>query len=336
MLRRDLRRIRAILQRRPHLLEKERNIFGQTPLFLAVGWPDGLEMLLQAANDSVLHDCCSLQTPLDYAIALGCAESMKLLATADLACDFRWSEYVATAALDPAISDFFLRLIMERCRQLHKFGLMVLPEKLIKSLQLDDFEFFICKAWLIFSYFRWNNITIPAKFKIAEYSDHWGYFCPRAGSILHLEGLSLTAAQTFPNEGFNRIDIECEELTPLMCLQAKIFDPKRFLKLVNFFVEKGARLDKEIPPRYIAGLDLTKSGTRNHHRAIYRVASMSWSYLLYLPLEIPGTLEISKFGSYAVWKSLITSIDSDPCLCACSSDGCRSISFSFKAVRRAI
>lgn len=330
MLRRDLPRIRAILQQRPHLLEKERNIFGQTPLFLAVGWPDGLEVLLQAANDSVLHDCCSLGTPLDYAIARGCAESMKLLATADLAFNFRWSELVATAALDPAISDLLLRLIMERCRQLHNFGLMVLPEELIKSLQLDDFEIFISKAWLMFNYLGRGNITIPAKFKIAGYSDQRGCFCPCAGSILHLEDLSLTGAQTFLNEGFNRIDIDCEGLTPLMCLQPKLFNPKRFLELVNFFVEKGARLDKEIPPRYIAGFDLTKSGTHNHHRAIHRVASMSWCYLRYLELEIPHILEGLKLGSSPVWKSLITSIDSDPCLCACSSDGCRSISLALK------
>lgn len=344
MLRRDLPGIRAILQQRPHLLEKERNIFGQTPLSLAVGWPNGLELLLQAANDSVLHDSCiSIATPLDYAIALGCAESMKLLATKGLAFSFYWSYYVATTALEPAVSDSLLSLIMERCRQLHNFGLMALPEELIKSLQLDNFEFFISKAWLILNYFRRNNITIPAKFRIAGYRYYWEYFCPHFGSIFHQEGLPLTAAQAFLNEGFNGIDIECEELTPLMRLRPLyICDEhkeraagfERLFKFVDFLVEKGARLDKVIPQRYIAGLDLTKSETRNHYQVIHRVASISWCSLLQPPTtpgrNILDILRISKLGSSEVWENLITSMDSDPCLCACSSDGCRPISLALK------
>lgn len=346
MLQRDLPGIRAILQQRPNSLEKERNIFGQTPLFLAVGWPNGLELLLQAANDSVLHDSCiswPSATPLDYAIALGCAESMKLLATRGLAFSFCWSYYVATTALESAASDFLLRLIMERCRQLHDFGLMALPEELIKSRQLDNFEFFISKAWLIFNYFRRNDIIIPAKFKSADYHYHWGNFCPRFGSIFHQDDLPLTTAQAFLNEGFNSIDIECEELTPLMCVgpphklhpweeNTTVFE--RFFKFVDFLVERGARLDKEIPQRYIAGLDLTKSETRNQHQVIHRVASLSWCNLFQpgatFELVIPDILRISELGSSEVWRCLITSMDSDPCLCACSSDGCRPISLALK------
>ena len=134
VLKRDLTRTQSILRERPHLIEKERNIFGQTPVFLAVGWPKGLELLLQAANDSILLNSYArpqITSPLDYAIALGCDKSIQLLETTHLALNFGWSRFVSTSILKPAASDCLPRLILEQCRQLQDFAITTLPEGII-------------------------------------------------------------------------------------------------------------------------------------------------------------------------------------------------------------
>jgi len=93
-------------------------------------------------------------TPLDYAIAIGCIESIELLSAAGLSFNFRWSHCVANKALEPAVSNVLLRLFMQRYRELHEIGLEVLPKNLVELLRLADFEIFVSKARGVLEYLQ--------------------------------------------------------------------------------------------------------------------------------------------------------------------------------------
>jgi hypothetical protein len=104
-------------------------------------------------------------TALDYAIAFGCIESIRLLADADFGFSFDWNLRVGTKALDPAISGVVLSLVPERLRQLHHFSLQNLPSEVLRALQIERFENFDSKAQCVFNYFRTISIPIPRKFR---------------------------------------------------------------------------------------------------------------------------------------------------------------------------
>lgn len=136
VIRRDKLAVEKVLDQHPQCIETERNVFGQSPIHLAIGWPDGLELLLRAADESVLHRdldtvCGEGDTmgrngssPLNYAIAFGCTESIRLLADADVAFDFIWNYFIGTDFLDSDVSQVVLDIILERLRQLLEFVLV--------------------------------------------------------------------------------------------------------------------------------------------------------------------------------------------------------------------
>lgn len=267
---------------------------------------------------------------------------MKLLAPKGEAFGFQWSYYVATESLDPAVSDALLHLFVERCNQLHNFGLTNLSMELIRSHHLHDFELFSSKARLIFELFKAKDFDIPARFKtLGSELYHVPFFCTSSGgSVFHQSDLPLTATRALFNAGFRNVDIEYKQLTPLMCLKAPFYTGltsigkvERLFMFVEFLVSKRARLDREIPPRYIEHFTLTTYTSNNRHRVIYWIASLSWVYLLEHPISSWHSQEVKKYlqlGSSQVWKNIMTSIDFNPCLCACSSDGCRPVSLALK------
>lgn len=299
-----------------------------------MGWPEGLKILLAAENRTILEDNCAPYgpiTPLDYAITLGCVESMTLLASKGLGFHFSWCFQVFGEGVSHAVSKELLRLIIERFHQLHEFARAVLPSKLILAAQLDDFEFFVCKLDGVLDYFEKNNIT-SEKFQL--YANRFGF-----GGIFHQFDLPLGVAQAFFDEGFTNVDIEVNNITPLMCLWAWVhyciygnINIERSMSVLDFLVQKGARLDREIPPRYIQGLSLVGTGTLSRYRVIHRVASLPWyNSLDRWHIEDNSWDTYSNFPWLKTWENLLASRDSDPCICACSSGGCRPISLALKS-----
>ena len=235
VLRQDETLVKKILEQRPSFLRTERNIFGHTAIHLAIGWPGGLKVLLAAADESTWQSIDDNEyrfngdypdspwsTPLDYAIAFGCVESIRLLADADLAFNFDWNFRVGTKALDPTISDVVLALILERFQQLYDFALQNLPAEAVRALQIEGFEFFDSKARSLLDYFHTINIPMPRKFR--GHRDFWDlypsgnlvYFCPPFGGIFHQSELRSEAAKAFFDAGILNVDYEVEQVTPLM------------------------------------------------------------------------------------------------------------------------
>jgi len=353
VLRRDKLAVEKALDQHLQLLETERNIFGHSAIHLAIGWPDGLKLLLRAADESLLHQGLddmgwNGSTPLDYAIAFGCTESMRLLADANVAFDFKWNCFVGTVSLDTEVSEVLLDIILERLQQLLEFGKQKLSAEKFSSLQITDFESFHLKARALLDYLHAESIQLPMKFASVYYRDYWFTdsqrhvwftesrrdFWLEFGGIFHQTEICSDTAMAFFQAGFTNVDSEVEQITPLMNLTSPDYTTQhqfyfsRYCRTVEFFVEKGGRLDRQIPSNYISKR-LPSSGTANGYRVLHRIASTSWIGAIFFDLN--DVVAVADAESSQIWHDILQSNTSDPCICACSSGGCRPISLALKS-----
>jgi hypothetical protein len=344
VLRRDKLAVEKALDQHPQFLETERNVFGQSPIHLAIGWPDGLKLLLRAADESLLHRdldnmCRNGSTPLDYAIAFGCTGSIRLLADADVAFHFDWNLFVGTDSLDTEVSEVVLDIILERLRQLLEFGKQKLPVEKFSSLQITGFESFDLKARALLNALHAEGIQLPRKFSsvydrhdfaIDSRRDFWLRF----GGIFHQNEICPGTAMAFFQAGFTNVDSEIEQITPLMNLIAPTYVSQhqfcfsRYFRIVEFFVQKGGRLDRQIPSDYISK-PLLSNDTVNSYRVIHRIASSSWTGAIFF--DFTEVVAVARLGSSQIWHDILQSNTSDPCICACASGGCRPISLALKS-----
>ncbi|KAI9770475.1 MAG: hypothetical protein M1839_003190 [Geoglossum umbratile] len=344
VLRRDKLAVEKSLDQHPQFLETERNVFRQSPIHLAIGWPDGLKLLLRATDQSLLHRdldnmCRNRSTPLDYAIAFGCAKSIRLLADADVAFDFDWNLFIGTDSLNPEVSEVVLDIILERFRQLLEFGRQNLPVEKFSSLQIIGFESFDLKARALLNCLRAEGIQLPRKFGsvygweravVIGRQDFWLGF----SGFFHQDGIGHSTAMKFFQAGFTNVDSEVEQITPLMNLSAPNcshhpqFFFSRYFHIVESLVEKGGRLDRQIPSDYINKPPLSNDAV-NNYRVIHRIASSSWTGVIFFDSTEVDT--VAHLGSSQIWHDILQSNTPDPCICACASGGCRPISLALKS-----
>ncbi len=340
VLRRDKVAVEKVLAQHPESLIIERNVFGQSPIHLAIGWPDGLELLLRAADMTVLRQDLDVMStngnsPLDYPIAPGCIKSIRLLADADVAFDFNWNCCVGTDSLDPQVgkviseaSQLVLSIILLRLRQLLEFGRQKLPAEKIVSLQITDFGSFDSKASALLDCLHAEGIQVPRKLASIH---SWLPF----GGFFHQNNIGPGTATAFFEAGFTNVDLEVEQITPLMHLQAPNYVSRRhqlpssrFYRAVEFFVGKGGRLDWQIPSDYINN-PLLGSDTVSSFRVLHRLASFSWNGVIFFDSD--DVIAVANLGSSPTWRAVIQSKVSDPCICACASGGCRPIALALKS-----
>jgi hypothetical protein len=343
VLRRDKLAVEKILDQNPKLLETERNVFGHSAIHLAIGWPDGLELLLRTADESLLHrDTNNIgwheSTPLDYAIAFGCTDSIRLLADADVAFNFEWNLFVGTNALRPHVSELVLDIILERFQQLLEFGEQKLPAEMFSSLQITGLESFDLKARALLNCLHEEAIQLPRKFSTMYdakvwYIHHQQDFWLPFGGLFHQAQMCRATAMTFFQAGFTNIDAEVEQITPLMNLSAPryVFQHQscfsRYFRIVEFFVEKGGQLDRQIPSIYISASP--RDNHFNNYRVIHRIAYFSWIGVVFFPPI--DAAAVAGLGTSQIWHNILQSNTSDPCICACSSGGCRPISLALRS-----
>jgi hypothetical protein len=343
VLRRDKLAVEKALDQHPQFLETERNVFGQSPIHLAIGWPDGLKLLLRAADETLLHrDLDNVypnrSTPLDYAIAFGCTGSIRLLADADVAFDFNWNLFVGTDSLDPEVNEVVLDIILERLRQLLEFGQQKLPVEKFSSLQIAGFESIDLKARALLNALHEEGIQLPRKFASVYDRDFFTEsrrdFWLQFGGIFHQDEICLGTAMAFFQAGFTNVDSEIEQITPLMNLRAPTYVSQhqfcfsRYFRVVEFFVEKGGRLDRQIPSDYISK-PLLSNDIVNSYRVIHRIASSSWTGAIFF--DFTEVVAVARLGSSQIRHDILQSNISDPCICACASGGCRPISLALKS-----
>jgi hypothetical protein len=116
-----------------------------------------------AADKSLLHQQHE-STPLDYAIAFGCTDSIRLLADADIAFDIRWNLFIGADALDSQVSKLVLNLVLKRLRQLFEFGKQYLSTEKFSSLEIQSPESIHLKARALLDCLHEERIQLPLKF----------------------------------------------------------------------------------------------------------------------------------------------------------------------------
>jgi hypothetical protein len=354
VLRRDKFAVQMILNQRPQLLKNEKNIFGYTPIHLAIGWRNGLELLLKAADHCLLHqgtaimygwDCRTASTPLDFAIAFGCAESIRLLADAETAFDIRWYLFVRTDVWEPDVSNVVLDIIIERLRQLLEFGRQELPADIFASLEITGFDSFDSKARELLNALHAESISLPPKFKckcrlnVPIDGRGWKDFWLPHGGFYHQPGICPNTAMALFQAGFTHVDTEAMQVTPLANLRAP-FDISSappslwqlYFPMVEFLVERGARLDRRISSWSITPPPPLHS-TINSYQVIHRIASIAWMGAI--GFGASNAIAIAQLGASQMWHQILQSNASDPCICACASGGCRPISLAVKLAGKA-
>jgi hypothetical protein len=341
--------VQRILSQRPQFLKNEKNIFGHNPIHLAIGWRDGLELLLKAADHCLLHQgteilyrspgCYTASTTLDFAIAFGCTESIRLLADTGIAFDIKWNLFVGTGVWDPEFSNLVLTIIIERLRQLLEFGRHELPTDIFDSLEITSFDSFDSKARALLDALHAEDISLPPKFKNkhrwdAPMNDAWwkDFWLPD-GSFFHQPGMCTSTAMALFQAGFTSVDTEATQLTPLANLYIPfdiVGDQSPFwlyFPMVEFLVERGARLDRRIPSLFIT-IHALPCNNVNSFQIIHRIASIAWMGAI--GLGVSDAIAIAKLGSSRIWHQILQSNASDSCICACASGGCRPISLAVK------
>jgi hypothetical protein len=101
----------------------------------------------------------------------------------------------------------------------------------------------------------------------------------------------------------------------------------RYFRIIEFFIEKGARLDRQIPSDYITQ-PLPSYNTVNSYQVIHRIASSAWAGAIHF--DVIDVIAVTDLGSSQIWHKILQSNTSDPCICACALDGCRPISLALK------
>lgn len=102
----------------------------------------------------------------------------------------------------------------------------------------------------------------------------------------------------------------------------------RYFHVVEFFVEKGSHLDRQIPSDYISK-PLPSNNTVNNYQVIHRIASSSWTGAIFF--DFIDVVAVADLGLSQIWRNILQSNTSDPCICACASGGCRPISLALKS-----
>ncbi|KAK3985464.1 hypothetical protein QBC44DRAFT_156483 [Cladorrhinum sp. PSN332] len=348
ILRRDKAAVEIMLKHRLELLKTERNVFGHSPIHLAVGWPEGLKALLRVADETALltptDDDITFNTPLEYAISFGCPDSVRILAEAGLPFGQEWNLLINTCCLDAGVSKILVGVTMARLEQLLEIARKALPPQTLSNLQIEDLASFDCNAGLVLGYLRKAGVELPRYYHVTPGTpldeDLWFVI----GGIFHQPEITRATAEALFEAGLTKVDGEFSQLTPLLMLPPpttghyhfpdKHFDYYRYFGYVEFLVSKGASLERIIPPTFYQCTSEMKGDTASHYRAIHRVAYWSWHKVVMM--EPDATDAISSLCSTPTWQNILGSSITDPCTCACSAGGCRPISLALKSAWKSV
>jgi hypothetical protein len=149
-------------------------------------------------------------------------------------------------------------------------------------LQFTGFESFDLNVNSLLDLLYVEGIQLPRQFAISYRKWKSGPlslqsdFCPRFGGLFHRGHISPTTAMMLYQAGFTNVDSELEGITPLLNVEPprNRFELLHYFRIVEFFVDKGSRLDRQIPSSYISNPPPNNNAS-NSYRVIRRIASSS-------------------------------------------------------------
>lgn len=314
-----------------HLLQ-ERGPWDQTALHVSTFWPQGMQLILELAGES-LENVIGMKdddgkTALDYAVNLGEIDSVKMLVTAGNAeIDIEWP-YNLFKLQDSRPSketlDFFACILADRRRQLYRLAAPILGSENQQQQRTSSVNM--------------DTIIQESAFRVIRQLEALGVDIPRIfhhvqpGSLYHsLYSPSVELLEALYQAGFSHTNVSYFGFHPLMTIMHQPLKTREFerlencdvtialLEVVTWFVDHGADLGKPIPPIAIVG-------SPEHHdeaRKFRMVHQLSEELGHFMGATLDGDVE-ERLASMLC--EMVTSPEVDPCNCFCSPGGCTAIS----------
>ena len=309
ILRRSEQDVVRILRAKPSNID-ELNRRKQNPLHLACCWPRGIQLLLHAGANYLVHqaDVCGW-LPITYSAELGCLHAVQLLLDAGNALSWPgWSsdsdvlEIVESADTIPS---FFLSTLQDRRRKLFQLAKQTLPAEVWADLDVPTDRLLDGRAAEIQRVLIDADIEIPASISVPR----------RPTTVYHHVDLTLKKADQLWDAGFRDIDTpDWTGCTPIM--DGYISD---HLEYAQWLLDHGADPHREIC--YIKDDDDDKRQVVMSLTALHCIA---YNFFLERIVGDPSpTFE----------ELLVESESRDSCHCACSSSGCTPFTILLKTLR---
>lgn len=340
-LRRDKTALESILNSNPELLITEIDLLGYDPICHAIGWVEGLRLLLGVIEATGSREVFDEEefTWLDHAIAYGCIDSIKLLLDSDMTFNMKWIVSLGTDLLLPGVSDIVFKAISKKLELFVEFSRSNLPRELYTALNIAETSSFDTTVRALLVELSIEDIPLPTIFQSFEAASRGGEILD--GTVYHrtsdddtgvwINDSGLTkdgiAVRLF-NAGLTDVDCLVKQTTPLMGLRSPEWYDRTFYRLVEFFVERGGRLDRHIPSAFIEN-PVPSTETGSNYRVIHRLSALAWNSRGFH--HVGDVHEIAELCKSRIWRDILQSTVSDPCRCACASGGCRPISLALKS-----
>ena len=330
----------------------ETNDLGQSALHLAVEWPGGMYLLLQAGADVDCQDFFN-RSPLVYAIEMSLIEPIRLLALADcslLGADVR-AQLLLQSAVDIEVDahpnreqvtaaervvNLLVDMVVDRRQRLYDLAKSTLPvsdlDRLCHDSLLPDES-----ASQLYSELQRHGTAVPLAFNPGDYQN----------TVFHQIRYSSRVAERLWKAGFRDINGRNPPgFTPLMssmiAVRGQRFDDTidSCLEYVAWLLEKGADL--------YAKQDLTLY--YEFQEAVGSSGSLKLLSVtaLHLGVDALGNALKPEFEprpvdcldnrltdrSKKTLEQILKSNFSDACMCACSINGCGALTVLTKSYSR--
>lgn len=296
----------------------EKGPSGETPLHLAASWARGVEILLELGGET----CQSLvdaedsrgDAPIDYALRLGQAESIRLLLGANARIDLEDTQTMEELGLfkfpQPQSDEIIYLLGQElanRRKELVSFSLKWLSGDEALRFGLIGHQVLQEEAFSVVQALRACLIPIP-----------WQFQGIQPGSIYHSGCMSATLAESLFRAGFSHTNVLFHGFTPLMTVDIWETSNRRgmggILDLVAWFMDHGADLNSSIPRvacRPCTPPEWGSSCFQTIHRIAFETAF--WGYHPHrtdLSNDEPRIAQLSR---------ILRDPTTDPCNCYCGA-----------------
>ena len=324
VLRKSEQDVIRILRTKPSSIH-ELNQRIQNPLHLAYCWPRGIQLLLDAGANYLVHqaDVCG-GLPITYSTYFSCFSAIRLLLNAGSALSSpSWvgnSEEVLemVRGQDP-VPIFLLRTLQERRRKLFELAKLTLPAEVWADLDVPTDRLLDGRAAEIQNILVDADIEIPKSISVPQWR----------GTVYHGSIRSVTQADQLWDAGFRDIDARDEsEHTPIM---NSLGIPG--LEYAQWLLRHGADHQREI--RYVNNDDDDERKPVAGLTALHCVARhLGAGVTLNFNPQQPPALPLVDKPSRTLEELLVENNSRDDCHCACSSSGCTPFTFLLKAINQ--
>lgn len=295
------------------------------PLHLACCWPRGIQLLLEAGANSLVHqvDICG-GLPITYSIQFHCLDAIELLINAGSAFSSSgWmcnsEEVLEVLDREDQVPLFLLSTFQERRRKLLDLAKLTLPAEVWADLDVPTDRLLDGRAAEIQRVLVDADIEIPKSISVPQ----------RCGTVYHGPIMSAKQADQLWDAGFRDIDSPDDlGITPIMATSHRANSD-----YVQWLLNHGADLHGEI--LYVQHIQCDKRKRVANLTKLHHVAhDLSLNCMLLLDPKVPPAPGVINKPLITLEGLVVENGCYDDCHCACSSGGCAPFTILLKTIKK--